>query len=143
MSTSIEKTSIVALAGIFIAVISLFWGGGNKKNNSAPVHIEKVVSPSTGELNSKALMNLDSGRSFFAKSDFVRAISEYRRAVEIEPDYIDERTGLFLGDEIKDVIKKTIFELTGEEKKTPADKIIRQGLKDAYYLRRRFGRGCE
>lgn len=48
-----------------------------------------------------------------------------------------------MGDEIKNAIKKTIFELTEKERKNPDDKIAKQGLKDAYYLRRRFGRGCE
>lgn len=65
-------------------------------------------------------------------------ISEYRKAVEADPDYLDARSN-----EIKKAIKEAIFEFTEREKKNPDDKIAKQGLRDAYYLRRKFGGGCE
>lgn len=144
MSTSIEKISLIALTGIFIAVISLFLGHADENNNlteqsgnSSTAHPEERREE--GSLQS----HLDSARSYFEKNDYIYAISEYRKVIEIDPNYIDEKSKLFLGDEIKNAIKKTIFELTEKEKITPGDKNIKQGLKDAYFMRRRFGRGCE
>ena len=132
---SIEKISLIALTGIFLTVISLFLGEPDKSNNLT-VDRDIVVSI---PLQS----HLDSARSHFEKNDYVSAISEYRKLIKINPNYIDEKSELFLRDEIKDAIKKTIYELTEKEKINPDDKITKQGLKDAYYLRRRFGRGCE
>lgn len=72
------------------------------------------------------------------RNDYALTISEYRKAVEANPDYLDAKS-----DEIKKAIKEAIFEWTEREKKNPDDKIAKQGLKDAYYLRRKFGGGCE
>lgn len=135
MSTSIEKISLIALTGIFIAVISLFYAHKRENND---LTVEKTVV-----VTSPFQTHLDSARSLFEKNDYTRAISEYRKVIEINPDYIDEKSKLFLGDEIKNAIKKTIYELVEKEKRDPLDKRTRQGLKDAYYMRRRFGRGCE
>ncbi|MFH1288372.1 MAG: hypothetical protein ABII25_06715 [bacterium] len=132
MSTSIEKISLIALAGIFIAVVSLFLGKEKRAVFSVIV-----------ESKNTAKTYLDSARSRFGEKNYASAISEYRKAIEIEPNYIDQKSDFFLGDEIKSAIKKTIFELTEKEKKYPDDKTVRQGLKDAYYLRRKFGSGCE
>ncbi|MDD5772729.1 MAG: hypothetical protein PHX78_04590 [bacterium] len=135
MSTGIEKISLVALTGIFIAVVSLFLGHTYESND---LRVDKVVV-----VSSPLQSNIDSARSYFNQNDYIPAISEYRKAIEAEPNYLDEKSELFLGDEIKNVIKKTIYELTEKLKKDPGDKNTKQGLKDAYYMRRRFGRGCE
>lgn len=144
MATSIEKISLIALAGIFITVFSIFLGEAGKNNKllKSPGKFTAAY-PEERSGEGSLLSHLDLARSYLEKSEYVTAISEYRKAIETEPNYIDEKNELFLGDEIKNAIKKTIFELTEKEKKDPDDKTTKQGLKDAYYLRRRFGRGCE
>ena len=71
------------------------------------------------------------------------SIHNYRRAVEMEPDYVDPRTPLFMGDEIKKLVKEGIEKLEREKSLKPNDKQVRQALKDVYYLQRRLAGGCE
>lgn len=54
MPTSIEKISLIALAGIFIAVLSLFLGQSGKNNNL----IEQSGNSSTAHPESVAVKDL-------------------------------------------------------------------------------------
>jgi tetratricopeptide (TPR) repeat protein len=71
------------------------------------------------------------------------SIHSYRRAVEMEPDYVDPRTPLFMGDEIKKLVKEGMEKLEREKTLKPKDEGVRQALKDVYYLQRRLAGGCE
>lgn len=71
------------------------------------------------------------------------AVQNYRRAVEMEPDYVDERAPLFRGDEIKEVVKEGVNKFQREKKLKPKDKEVLRALKDVYYLQRRLAGGCE
>jgi tetratricopeptide (TPR) repeat protein len=70
-------------------------------------------------------------------------IHNYRRAVEMEPDYVDERTPLFIGDEIKEVVEEGREKFGREKALKPEDKEVRKALKDIYYLQSRIAGGCE
>jgi tetratricopeptide (TPR) repeat protein len=71
------------------------------------------------------------------------AIHNYRLAVEMEPDYVDKSTPLFLGEDIKDLVKEGAEKLKREKKLKPKDKVVAAALKDVYYLQRRLAGGCE
>lgn len=71
------------------------------------------------------------------------AIHNYRRAVEMEPDYVDKRTPLFIGDKIKELVKEARQKFGREKALRPKDKEVRRILKDVYYLQSRLAGGCE
>ena len=70
-------------------------------------------------------------------------IRDYRRAVEMEPDYVDERTPLFIGNEIKGLVEEAREKLSREKKLRPKDETVKIALKDIYYLQSRLAGGCE
>ncbi len=71
------------------------------------------------------------------------AIHSYRMAVDIEPDYVDKKTPLFIGDGIMEMITSARTKLQREKKLKPGDKSINIALEDIYYLQRRIAGGCE
>jgi tetratricopeptide (TPR) repeat protein len=71
------------------------------------------------------------------------AIHHYRQAVEMEPDYVDDRTPLFIGDKIKGLVTEGREKFAREKALKPKDKRIKMALKDIYYLQSRLAGGCE
>ena len=71
------------------------------------------------------------------------SIRNYRRAVEMEPDYVDERTPLFIGDEIGELVIEGREKFGREKALKPKDKEVRRTLKDVYYVQSRLAGGCE
>ena len=77
------------------------------------------------------------------QGELASAIHDYRRAVEMEPDYVDERTPLFIGNEIKTIVEEAREKLARERKLRPKDETVKIALKDIYYLQSRLAGGCE
>jgi tetratricopeptide (TPR) repeat protein len=77
------------------------------------------------------------------KGGMADAIGNYRQAVEKDPDYIDKKTPLFVGEEIKVLVKEGLEKFSREKKLRPDDQSVQQALKDVYYLQRRLLGGCE
>jgi tetratricopeptide (TPR) repeat protein len=77
------------------------------------------------------------------QGELAMAIHEYRRAVEMEPDYVDERTPLFIGNEIKELVVEAREKFGREKKLRPQDKTVKIALNDVYYLQSRLAGGCE
>ncbi len=71
------------------------------------------------------------------------SIHNYRRAVEMEPDFVDKRTPLFIGDEIKEPVREGMEKFKRERALRPNDEEVKRTLKDVYYLQRRLAGGCE
>ncbi|MEW6089219.1 MAG: hypothetical protein AB1498_13055 [bacterium] len=89
------------------------------------------------------IAHLELARIYYEKKNYSASILEYRRAAELVPDYMDNHSQIFLGEEIKTAIKETIVELKKINKANPDDKDAKQGIKNAYYLTRKIGAGCE
>lgn len=79
----------------------------------------------------------------YEQGELAAAIHNYRIAVESEPDYVDKKTPLDIGDKILDLINESRSKLNREKKLRPGDKTIRLALEDIYYLERRIAGGCE
>ena len=73
----------------------------------------------------------------------VDAISNYRQAVESEPDFIDKKTPLFIGKSIMNDLMATKKKFVQELKAQPDDKEVRKALDELLYLQRRVAGGCE
>jgi len=79
----------------------------------------------------------------YNQGQIAAAIHSYRIAVDSEPDYVDKKTPLFIGDKIMALITEARGKLKREKKLKPNDKAIDLALEDVYYLQRRIAGGCE
>jgi len=79
----------------------------------------------------------------YEQGQIASAIHSYRLAVDSEPDYVDKKTPLFIGDKIMNLITEARSKLSRENKLRPGDKAISLALEDVYYLQRRIAGGCE
>lgn len=79
----------------------------------------------------------------YGQGKIASAVHSYRVAVDKEPDYIDKKTPLYIGDKIMALISEARSKLKREQKLKPGDKTISLALEDVYYLERRIAGGCE
>jgi tetratricopeptide (TPR) repeat protein len=71
------------------------------------------------------------------------SIGQYRRAVEMSPDLVDNKTPFFIGRELKDLVTEGREKLAREKALKPGDATVLRALGDIYYLQRRLAGGCE
>lgn len=71
------------------------------------------------------------------------ALAAYARAVRLQPDYLDEGSGLFLGRRIEALTDRVMDDLVRVRKAGGLDAAGKEMLKTAYFLRRRLAGGCE
>lgn len=71
------------------------------------------------------------------------ALHSYRLAVDNEPDYVDKKTPLYIGNTMLDLINEARGKLQREKKLKPNDRTILIALDDLLYLQRRIAGGCE
>lgn len=91
----------------------------------------------------KALSYVYLAQVLLKQGELGDAIRNYRRAVEMEPDYVDERTPLFIGNDLKAVVEEGREKFGREKALKPDDEDVKRALGDVYYLQRRLAGGCE
>ena len=79
----------------------------------------------------------------YGQGRIAAAIHSYRLAVDNEPDYVDKKTPLFIGDTMLELINEARGKLQREKKLKPNDRTILIALDDLLYLQRRIAGGCE
>ncbi len=82
-------------------------------------------------------------RLYYRQGHLADAIHTYRKAIEMDPDYVDRKTPLYIGDEIMKIIEGSRAKLHRERKLKPGDTKIKVAIDDIYYLQRRIAGGCE
>jgi len=71
------------------------------------------------------------------------ALLDFARAVRLQPDYLDERSVMFLGKRIEALTGKVMAELDAARTRRDLDSSGKELLKTAYFLRRQMAGGCE
>jgi|GEM_PF-5688551 len=71
------------------------------------------------------------------------AVGYYRDAVNMNPDYVDKRSPLFIGKKINVAANEAIREFKARVAKNGGDAEARDGLKTAYYLKRMIAGSCQ
>jgi len=82
-------------------------------------------------------------RLYLEAGSLVDSVHYYRLAVEKNPDYVDKRTPVYCGDELKALVTEGLEKLSREKVLRPKDRQVRSALKDIYYLQSRLAGGCE
>ncbi|MBI5142632.1 MAG: hypothetical protein HZA20_10680 [Nitrospirae bacterium] len=75
--------------------------------------------------------------------DLGGAVRYYRDAVNMNPDYVDKRSGVFIGKKINVAANEAIREFKARVAVNGDDAEAREGLKVAYYLKRMIAGSCQ
>jgi tetratricopeptide (TPR) repeat protein len=106
----------------------------NKAESLAREMIGKY--PHEGEL--RMLM----GDILMRRQELVKAILEYREAIDLNPDYLDRKTPLFQGKKLKVAVREALEDIERKIKANPEDETMKQYRKVIYYLQRRIAGSC-
>jgi hypothetical protein len=82
------------------------------------------------------------GDLLMRKQDPVRAMYEYKQAVDLNPDYLDKKTPLFQGKKLKVSVSEALTEIEGRIRKSPGDESLKREKKEIYYFYRRIAGSC-
>jgi len=82
------------------------------------------------------------GDIYFRKQELIKAVFEYKEAVDLNPDYLDRKTPLFQGKKLKMAVKEAMEEMEKKIKANPDDESLKQTRKVIYYLQRRIAGSC-
>jgi len=83
------------------------------------------------------------GQAYARVLDYPSSMREFRIALVMDPEYVDKKSGKFIGKRIKAAVKDGMADAKARISKDPGDKTARATLKDAYYLERMLAGGCE
>ncbi len=75
------------------------------------------------------------------RQQLMKALSEYRRAIELNPDYLDKKTPKFQGRKIKHLVDEAQEQLEGRARQG-ADPLLQGDRQLVYYLLRRIAGSC-
>jgi tetratricopeptide (TPR) repeat protein len=73
----------------------------------------------------------------------IAAMLEYRRGVDLNPDFLDKKAGkLFRGKHIKNILQEARRTISGGLRENPGDPELKQQLETLYYMLRRVAGSC-
>ena len=76
------------------------------------------------------------------KQEIMKAVEEYKAAIDLNPDYLDKKTALFQGKKLKRAVSEALSEIEGRLRTNPNDESLKKFRKDIYYLQRRIAGSC-
>lgn len=82
------------------------------------------------------------GDLLMRKQDPVRAMDEYKQAIDLNPDYLDKKTPLFQGKKLKVAVGEALAEIENRLKLNPGDEALKREKKAIYYFYRRIAGSC-
>lgn len=107
--------------------------------DQARIKLEEIIKQNPDKSSGYILM----ARLQVKQGNVGDGVLNYRRAVDMQPDYVDKKTPSFIGREIADVVQKGVTKYSREKQLRPNDQQVAQVLHDVYYLQSRIGGGCE
>ena len=82
------------------------------------------------------------GDILMRKQEPVKAVLEYREAIDINPDFLDKKAPLFQGKKIKAAVNEALAEIDSKIRLSPDDGSLKRERKTIYYLQRRIAGSC-
>lgn len=82
------------------------------------------------------------GDIFMRRQELLKAMPEYREAVDLNPDYLDKKTALFQGKKLKVAVNETLAMVEKMIEEDPGDGSLKESRKLIYYLQRRIAGSC-
>ncbi len=82
------------------------------------------------------------GDLFMRRQEPVKAMHEYKEAIDVNPDYLDKKTPLFQGKKLKVAVGEALAEITNRLRLDPGDESLKSEKKVIYYLYRKIAGSC-
>jgi tetratricopeptide (TPR) repeat protein len=82
------------------------------------------------------------GDILMRRQEPVRAMFEYKEAIDLNPDYLDKKTSLFQGKKLKIAVSEAMDVLEKRIKAAPRDDSLSNDKKIIYYLQRKIAGSC-
>lgn len=76
------------------------------------------------------------------KQELVKAMYDYKSAVELNPDFLDKKTALFQGKKIRTAMQEVQVYLDQELNRKPDDQTLKEQKKILYYMQRKLAGSC-
>ncbi|MDA8169039.1 MAG: hypothetical protein M0Z59_04980 [Nitrospiraceae bacterium] len=82
------------------------------------------------------------GDVLMRKQDAVKAVMEYKKAVDLDPDYLDKNTPDFEGKKLQVAVNEALADIDKKIKQNPSDESLKSDRKAVYYLQRKIAGSC-
>lgn len=82
------------------------------------------------------------GDILMRRQEAVKAMLEYKEAIDLNPDYLDKKTPLFEGKKLKIAVGEALAEIDRKARLSPDDESLRADRKLIYYLQRKIAGSC-
>lgn len=82
------------------------------------------------------------GDVFMRRQEPLKAMHEYKQAIDLNPDYLDKKTPLFQGKKLKVAVGEALGEIEKQLRVSPEDGSLKSEKKLIYYLYRRIAGSC-
>ncbi len=82
------------------------------------------------------------GELLMRRQEPIKAVHEFKDAIECNPDYLDKKTPLFQGKKLKVAVEEALSEISRRLKMTPGDDSLKSERKIIYYLYRKIAGSC-
>jgi len=82
------------------------------------------------------------GDMLMRKQEPIKAMHEYKEAIDLNIDYLDKKTALFQGKKLKRAVGEAMVEIDRRIKLNPEDEFMKSEKKTIYYLYRKIAGGC-
>jgi tetratricopeptide (TPR) repeat protein len=83
------------------------------------------------------------GQLQYELGEVAASLASYRQAIDQEPGFIDKKSPLFVGKDIKLHVEEAQAKLQREQTLKPGDSSIKKALDELLYIKRRLAGGCE
>jgi len=101
-----------------------------------------LVKEMIGKFPYEGAPHMVMGDILMRRQEQIRAMPEYKSAVDLNPDYLDKKTPLFQGKKLKVAVNEALDEVEKEMKAHPDSTSMKQSRKLIYYLKRRIAGSC-
>jgi tetratricopeptide (TPR) repeat protein len=106
--------------------------------NKAELLIKELIQKYPYEGEPRMLM----GDIFMRRQEPVKAMHEYKEAIDLNPDYLDKKTPLFQGKKLKIAVGEALAEIEKRIRLNPGDESMKSDRKVIYYFYRRIAGSC-
>jgi len=83
------------------------------------------------------------GKLQYELGEIADSLASYRQAIDKEPGFIDKKSPLFAGKDIRQHVEESQAKLQREQTLKPGDSSIKKALEELLYIKRRLAGGCE
>jgi len=110
--------------------------GGSLDRAEALIRDLQQKFPYQGELS------LLMGDVFMRKQEPIKAMYQYKEAIDLNPDYLDKKTPLFQGKKMKVAVGEAQADIDRKLRERPGDASLKDEKKMIYYLYRKIAGSC-